>query len=46
MVTIDFSTNTYDEILAKAANMLANDKLPEWERDIWTFIAAFLNQVR
>lgn len=43
MVTIDFSTNTYDEILAKAANMLANDKLPEWERDIWTFIAAFLN---
>jgi len=43
VVTINFSTETNAQILQRAENLLSNDKLPEWERDIWTFIQSFLN---
>jgi len=43
VVTIDFLTETNSQILQRANDTLNNDKLPEWERDIWTFIQSFLN---
>ncbi len=43
MVSINFSTETSVEILQRAEDILSNDNLPEWERDIWTFIQSFLN---
>ncbi len=43
MKTIHFNSQTHEALLEQAENILANDKLPEWERDIWTFIQSFLN---
>lgn len=43
MVTIDFSAETHQQIQQRAESILSNSNLPEWERDLWTFVQLFLN---
>jgi O-succinylbenzoic acid--CoA ligase len=43
MFFIRFSSGNSNDLLAESQNKLLQDNLSDWERDIWTFTEAFLN---
>jgi O-succinylbenzoic acid--CoA ligase len=44
MFYIRFSSGNYEKLLAESQQKLRQVNLADWERDIWTFTEAFLNQ--